>query len=752
MTAPALQYSWQKIAFLLGLFAGLAYAAGPTVETQPTGPTVDVNGKNAVTETALVQERLSEIDLRNLVELPPAGFLADLEDGRIYNGDKNLFVDPAADPLNANNNFRDLLRRKTGAMLLEEEVQGVHFNVGFRGLTPNNAISMQVFQDGFPLNVDVFGARFVSFVPDVNQTTQVQFANSGFGVDNGPQVGGSVNFVSYPIAGDQPYRLRNTLTAGSFEYVSDLLEASGTLGNFGYAVFGRYARGDGFGVESAFTNSDAGVRVVEQLGERDKVSLGYQYYFFDSDAISGVALNTAGVTNVLTYYYQTATMHMVNAEYEHDLSDRARIVTRAWYHATDGFRDFRALVVPTLGEVTERIHYLGSDTRFIQEYDLGATSNNVFVGGFTIQGSLNSLNSNPSRGGEARLDLDRHDFNWGVFLENKFQLCDRWSITPGLRVDRAEVAGHGIRGDGGGNNNAFVDRHFQDYQPLFSISTEFDLCQPAALKQRPAVLYASVGNAYRAPTYNELVNQGFRNRVDPDIHSAKLLQMEAGLRGTPLPWFIYDVSAFYLDYDDQFATANNLIFNGGDTHHTGFELYEEVNLLGLIDWMHSVPGSGEPRTGPRSPETESGLGRYGRLGVFAAVSYLDTEIDKSPFRGAVGTDVPYAPEWSPKAGISYNYFERIKAAIAFRYVSEHLGNLNNDDLLIQNNTTAVIPAYTVVDLSLEFTFWKDRLSLFFNLNNVFNEHYFAGLQGGNAVGNQIPAPGRNAYGGFKFTF
>lgn len=716
-------------------------------------PTVETTHKAVVaTECREVETRMTEVELRNLLELPPAGFLSDLEDDRIYAGKKNFFVDPAADPIIGNDNFRHLLRRKTGTVLLEEEIQGVHFNLGFRGLAPNNAVSIQVFQDGFPLNVDVFGSRFVSFVPDPNQTTQVQFANSGFGVLAGPQAGGLVNFISYPIAGDQPYRIRNTATAGSFGYFSDLLEATGTLGNSGYAVYGRYAQGDGFGVQSEFSNTNAGLRFVQQLGEKDTLSLSYQFYFFDSDEVSGVALNTAGVTNILTYYYQEATMHLVNLLYEHDFSDACRLTSRVWYHATDGFRDFRELIVATLGEVDERTDYLGTDTRFTHQYDLGSMANNILTAGFTVQGSTNDLDSEPSRPGEARLDLDRHDFNWGIYIENKFQLSEVWSVTPGFRFEYAKIAGDGIRGDGGANNNAFVDRYFDDYQPLFSIGTEIDLVTPIALKQRPAVLYANVSNAYRAPTYNETVNQGFRNRIQPDLESASLYQVEIGIRGTPATWYTYDASAFLMDYDDQFATANGVISNAGRTRHRGFELFQEINLFGLIDSFSGTTSSSEPRTGPRSPETETGLARCGRLSFFGALSYLHAEIDASPFAGAAGTEVPYAPEWTPKAGVSYNYFERIKAAATFQYVGDHLGNLNNDDLLIRNNTSALIPSYTVVDVSLEFTCLRDKLTLFVNVNNVFDEDYFAGLQGGNLVGNQIIAPGRNAYGGLRLTF
>ena len=182
------------------------------------GPTVDTSGKAVVaqTESNTAQARMSEIDLRNLVEMPPAGFLSEVEDGRIYSGEKNFFIDPAADPILANNNFRDLLSRKTGAVLLEEEIQGVHFNVGFRGLTPNNAISLQVVQDGFPIECGRFWRAFCFFCPRPQSNDAVQFANSGFGVLGGPQVGGLVNFISYPIAGRSALWIRNTATEDRF--------------------------------------------------------------------------------------------------------------------------------------------------------------------------------------------------------------------------------------------------------------------------------------------------------------------------------------------------------------------------------------------------------------------------------------------------------------------------------------------------------------------------------------------------------
>jgi Fe(3+) dicitrate transport protein len=684
--------------------------------------------------------RLSEVELRNLDELFADGFVADVENAQIFAGKKTLFLDPAADPLVGNNNFRQFLRRKSGIFLTEEEIQGIHFNVGLHGMTPNNAVFTQVYLDGFPLNVDTFGTRFVASIPDVNQITQAQFAD------------GAIYLFSYPAAGDQPWRFRSTSAFGSFGYFSELAEISGTVDDFSYAVFGRYARGDGFRVQPSFDNISAGFRVTKRFENSVRLTLDYQTYQFDSDQISGVARNTTGVNNVLNYYYQVAKQHFVNVLFERDFAADSRMETRVWYHDTDGFRDFSQTLAPTLGPTTEKLHYAGLDARFVREYNCGNFVGNALVFGVTAQGASSPIRSEPTRAGEARLDLDRYDLNFAAFVENKFQLAPRWSVTPAVRVEYAKIYGKGIRGDGGANNFATVYRAFDDVEPLFSLGTEFDVIEPSGLRQRPMVLYANASKGYRPPTYNEFIMQAYTTTVAGDLKNATLYQGEIGVRGTPTRWFLYDFSGFWMEFDDQFATVGGVMQNFGRTRHRGLEFVQEIDWFGLVDALNGVAPSTQPRVGPRSPQTETGLARYGRFSLFTAVTYLDAEIERSPFAGAEGMDVPYAPEWTAKVGLAYNFFERIKAVLSLTHVSNHLGNLNNDNLMLRNNGAAQIPAYSVLDFSLELATWNDRLTFFFNLNNALDENYFAGLQGGATVASQIRAPGRNFYGGFRLAF
>ncbi|HWX20158.1 MAG TPA: TonB-dependent receptor [Candidatus Binatia bacterium] len=703
-------------------------------------------------------KRLTDIELRNLIELKPETFMPDTDGTRLYSGKKAMAIDPAADPVIANNNFRLELRRITGAMLLEEEIQGTHFNVGFRGMPPNNAVFTQVYQDGFPLNIDTFGRRIVVAVPDPSQTAQMQFVGSGSGILFGPQPGGSVNFISYPIAGDRALRARNTATGGSYGFFSDLFEASGTVDDFSYGGFLRASRGDGFPdnppVQPGFNSTSGGLRLVKRLGDSDAISLGYQAYSFKSDQLSSTlrgAANNVQFNNLFNYYFQEATQHRLDLLYQHEFTSATRAESRAWFHYTRGFTDFSGVNPFTLGPVTEHYYNWGTDTRVAHEYELGNTSGNLLTAGFTVQGTLSPMKSDAAPGTfQQAIDLDRHDLNWAVYAENKFQILDRWSVTPGIRFEYAEIAGRGTLAGGS------IDRRFEDYAPLFSLGTEVDVIEPSGINRRPLVLYANVANAYRPPTYSEFVMQ-FPGVQTAGLENSELYQVEAGLRGTPIPWYLYDVSVFGMRYEKQFAGFND-VENSGRTLHYGVEWFQEVNLFGLIDALTQVSPSAQPRTGPRSSATETGLARYGRLSVFSAITYLNTEIETSPASNFEGLRVPYAPERTFKVGLEYNYFERIKAAVSFLSISDYFGNANNDNgLVMSGRTGAFIPGYSVVDLSLEYSCWKDRLTFFVNLNNVFDKHYFAGEQGQPSLPpfpdpSQITAPGRNVYGGLRLSF
>ncbi|MEM9400511.1 MAG: TonB-dependent receptor [Verrucomicrobiota bacterium] len=675
--------------------------------------------------TAHGEERLSEVEILNLSPFTPYTFPSEIEFSHLESGHKNALLDLTTAPLIHNNNFRSFFKRTPEIYLEEFELSGVNMNASYRGLPPNNALFTQVFVNDIPLNSDVFGTRFVTGLPDLNTISQVLIRTGGSGVSYGHGLGGVIHMQSYPTAGDQPYRLSSTSSVGSYQTITELFQASGTVDSMSYSLFGSYREGGGLAQQPAYDSASGGASIHLRLSEKDTIQLGYQHYRFSQDELPSLIQNVGSVDKLLNYYYQDVDKHSASLKWNHTFSHSSWLDSTNWFINTNGVRDI-SNAPSNIGRTEESIHYAGTQNRLTHRYDIGNSSNHILQTGFVLQGSVSPLETDGVDG----IDIDRHELNAGVFVENKFQVTKRWSITPGLRVEYAEIAGDGVR------DGQSVDRNFSDITPLFSLGTEMDILERLQ-EQRPLTLYANFSNAYRAPTYNDFVNRSPTIGLDEDLTSSESIQVEVGLRGSPWNWLHYDISGYWMEYFDQFAIVNDTVINEGTSTHYGGSLFTEVDLLALYDWAH--------------PSDASDLQRFGQLYVFSGVHYLQVHIDETPFPGD-SDHAPYAPDWTVKWGVEYNYFNRIKAALSMIYVSDHLGDTTNgNSLLYPSASRQVLEDRVVMDLSLQYTFLRDIATAYFGINNLLNTQYISSRRGGSTQ-DFIEAPGQNFYGGLRLSF
>ena len=118
--------------------------------------------------------------------------------------------------------------------------------------------------------------------------------------------------------------------------------------------------------------------------------------------------------------------------------------------------------------------------------------------------------------------------------------------------------------------------------------------------------------------------------------------------------------------------------------------------------------------------------------------FLDAEFDGGPNTGKIPQ---YAPDFIMKGGVEYRHKDKIKVRFGGTFADDHFA----DDT---NTTQRIVPSYKVWDLTAEAKIYKDVISVFAGINNIFDEHYFARLRGDGID----PADGRNYYGGTKFVW
>jgi Fe(3+) dicitrate transport protein len=243
-------------------------------------------------------------------------------------------------------------------------------------------------------------------------------------------------------------------------------------------------------------------------------------------------------------------------------------------------------------------------------------------------------------------------------------------------------------------------------------------------------LYGNVSQGYRPRTYGELVPTSATGVVNSDLEEGHSVEAEIGLRGKPLPYLKFDLSGFYVKFDDQISeltvpnpnpgppTTIVTTQNVGDFRTWGAEASAELDLLALFNG------------GAESP--------YGRLNLYGNVTLLDAEFTSGPAQGKVPV---YAPDYLFKTGVIYRWKDAVKVGFIGTMLDDHYADANN-------TYQRFIPAYQVWDLSAEVNFWQGRIGVYGGIGNVFDQDFWAEVRDEGIV----PAYGRNYYGGVKIRF
>ena len=106
-----------------------------------------------------------------------------------------------------------------------------------------------------------------------------------------------------------------------------------------------------------------------------------------------------------------------------------------------------------------------------------------------------------------------------------------------------------------------------------------------------------------------------------------------------------------------------------------------------------------------------------------------------------GKTPAYAPDYIVRAGVEYVFPEIFKISLLTTAVSNQYGDDNN-------TPDFFLPHYTVSDLTMEANVWGETAALYFGVNNIFDEDYYARIRSDGIM----PAYARNYYGGFKVYF
>jgi Fe(3+) dicitrate transport protein len=271
--------------------------------------------------------------------------------------------------------------------------------------------------------------------------------------------------------------------------------------------------------------------------------------------------------------------------------------------------------------------------------------------------------------------------NIAFFAENQFKVTDNFSITPGVRFEH-------INSTAVGNDVNFGEKNIVRNKPLLGLGLEYKL--------KRTNIYANISQAYRPVLFSDLTLAAITDVIDPNLKDASGYNADLGYRGVYKGFLNFDVSLFYLSYNNRVGGVKQFINNDptqgtylfrtnlGETRNKGIESFVDVNITKMV-------GIEQP---------------YGNVNVFASMSFIDSkyiDFKTSTASGIVpnavitttnlaGNRVENAPRYIHNFGMSWSN-QNFSATLQYKMSGKIFTDANNTVKSSVNGQTGILDGY-----------------------------------------------------------
>ncbi|WP_162945025.1 TonB-dependent receptor family protein [Flavisolibacter nicotianae] len=672
------------------------------------------------------------------------GHLNEIKPPFIFTGKKTeVIVVDSIDANKAINNTRQILGRIPGLNIVESETGGFVANgIGIRGLNPVQSLELNVRQNGYNIVADVFGYNETYYLPPMEAVERVEIIKGASSLQFGSQLGGMVNYVLKEGSSKKPsYSSMNT--AGSGGLFNSNHAISGASGKLRYISFLNYRVMQGWRANSHQQQLTGYGNIKYQAS--NNLSMGLEYSLLRNQIKMPGGLTDAQFAadsraSVRSRNWVKSPWNILSANMEKKLSQNTSLYlgttflsgerSLVWFNALPDVADKNNPVSGAYAnrEVDKEImKSTATELRLSHNYQFGKVKNTLAAGARFSYASFKRKEEAPGTNG-SDFDLtttgeyeEQYNFqtiNLAAFLENRIQLSDRFSISPGIRLETLETEAEGEVEISGVEKEVEEEKERQFV--LLGIGLQHEVA-------KQATAYGNITQSYRPVDYAQLLPLGSVSKVDPDLKDPKGWNADLGIRGTVRQFFNYDISLFYLRYNDRIGTvlrqddagnAYSYRTNLAQSVHKGVESYLELNIT-------------------RGLKVST---RLGNLSLYHSFAYTDARYTNGEFKG---NRVEFAPQWISRIGLSYAK-KWFSISLQFSHQSKAYGDAANKEHS-SNPVFGVIPAYSVMDWSMTGNWKKFKLKT--GINNLTDQRYFTQRTDEYPGPGLIPSIGRSVYVG-----
>jgi len=724
----------QKDSLLLLVFLGLGYITqAQTIKDQK-----DTTNWHQLKDVTIVG-RNSKSDYQQIPEIVGTN---------IYAGKKNaLIVLDNVQGNIANNTMRQVLAKVPGIHIWESDPSGIQIGIAARGLSPNRSWEFNIRQNGYDIAADPFGYPEAYYNPQLQAVQRIEIVRGQGALQYGPQFGGMVNYILKNGSEiNQAFEFETQQTIGSNGLINSFNAIGGKKEKVNYYSFYDQRNGEGWRNNSQFF-SKAGFGSVTYHFTK-KLSLNFELMHSHTRSQQAGGLTDVQIIQNAKQSFRNRnwmdikwTTPAINIEYE--MNEHSRWNTKIFGTIGDrnsvGFLQ-SILVKDSINNATNQFNNrivnidqyrnYGLESRFITDYFIGKMKNTISTGLRFYTGYTHRLADGIGTTGteyDMRIeglyprDIQFRSNNAAVFIENIFRVTEKLLIIPGFRYEWLEGAASGINGYSA--TGAFINLQNITRSRSFilgGIGSEFHLSNTTEL-------YANFSQAYRPIQFANLQVPPTTDLIDQDLKDASGYNFDLGYRGKLKNYLQFDVSGYYLQYNNRVGTiiplgANyRLVTNVGASTSKGLETYFEFNPI---------------RAFSNSMHTDFIL--------FSSYSYTDARYSGNHQDATTkGKKVENAPQDILRTGLSFGY-KGFLFTTQLSHVGASFSDANNTNTPSMNGNTGIIPSYSIIDLTASYKYSK-KIILKAGINNLNDTRYFTRRAGGYPGPGALPADGRNFF-------
>lgn len=653
-------------------------------------------------------------------------FLPDVSGMNVMSGKKTESITIETGEGNLSQNVgRMVFARIPGINVWDMDGAGTQMNIGTRGTDAHRAIEMNMRQNGYNTNSDMFGYPENHYTVPMQGVRQVQMVRGSAALQFGSQFGGMMNYIMKEGDSTKAFSIESEQTFGSYNFFNSYNAIGGTKGKVSYYAYYDNRHGDGWRPNAAYNYEAYYANIKYRFSPKGSLALQFSRMDYRQQIAGGLTDDQfrqdaresnrtrnffSPILNIPALIFETeitprtklqiishaiwgerSSVQFINTANVNDTintdtgSFNPRQVDRDFYSGftTEAKILHRYSVGKTRGALTGGVRYFDEHTKRRQK-GVGTTASDF---DFSLIGSYG-------------IDLRFETLNYAAFVENVFWLTNKFSVTPGLRYEVIESRLNGV-----------IDN--ASFPVSYSGKRSFVLAGSGFQYQsgKETQVYANISQAYRPYLYSFITPATQIGVIDPDLKDSKGYDIDIGFRGRWRNILSFDVNAFYLFYGDRIGkvlTSTDVLLttNIGDSEAKGFELYGDLSLTRLLD----------------------GDAGKANVSLFNSLAYTHARYTSGSISGGtenislVGNRVEGSPDWINRIGLKLTT-PHFNTTLLVNHISRQFNDANNT-ALSATGIVGAVPAYSLLDWAFKWAI-MDHYYISGGVNNVADERYFS---------------------------